>query len=136
MNLSQLTATARALVAKGKGILAADESSPTIAKRFKTIDVSSTEQNRRTYRQLLFTTGGAEEFVSGVILFDETIRQQSSDGTPFPKLLTGRCYMTSSIGKTASGGRRFHPIGQSRVRDRLTRHFETFPAIVAGFVED
>src|SRR3954453_16405324 len=79
--------TAKALVAEGKGILAADESSGTIKKRFDSIGVESTEENRRAYRGLLFTTPGVEEFISGVILFDETIRQSSSDGTPFPKLL-------------------------------------------------
>ncbi len=81
---------ARALVAPGKGILAADESDGTIKKRFDSIGVESTEDNRRAYRELLFTTEGAEEFISGVILFDETIRQSSSDGTPFPKLLESR----------------------------------------------
>jgi len=83
----ELESTARALVAEGKGILAADESGGTIKKRFDGIDVESTEENRRAYRDLLFTTAGAEEFISGVILYDETIRQSSADGTPFPKLL-------------------------------------------------
>src|SRR5207244_3064057 len=81
---------ARALVAPGKGILAADESDGTIKKRFDSIGVESTEENRRAYRELLFTTEGAEEFISGVILFDETIRQSGSDGTPFPKLLESK----------------------------------------------
>jgi fructose-bisphosphate aldolase, class I len=85
-----LAHTARALVAPGKGILAADESDGTIKKRFDTIDVESTEETRRAYRDLLFTTPGAEEYVSGVILFDETIRQSSADGTPFPKLLESK----------------------------------------------
>jgi fructose-bisphosphate aldolase, class I len=82
-----LEVTARALVAPGKGILAADESDGTIKKRFDTIQVESTEENRRAYRDMLFTTPGMEEQISGVILFDETIRQRSADGTPFPKLL-------------------------------------------------
>jgi fructose-bisphosphate aldolase class I len=82
-----LEVTARALVAPGKGILAADESDGTIKKRFDTIGVESTEETRRAYRDLLFTTPGMEEQISGVILFDETIRQSSADGTPFPKLL-------------------------------------------------
>ena len=82
--------TAKALVAEGKGILAADESSGTIKKRFDSIGVESTEDNRRAYRDLLFTTEGVEEFISGVILYDETIRQSSADGTPFPKLLQSR----------------------------------------------
>ncbi|HWE80505.1 MAG TPA: class I fructose-bisphosphate aldolase [Gaiellaceae bacterium] len=85
--MSDLAATAKALVAPGKGILAADESSGTIEKRFTAVGVESTEESRRAYRDLLFTTEGAAEFVSGVILFDETIRQRSADGTPFPELL-------------------------------------------------
>src|ERR687893_506892 len=85
-----LEATARALVAEGKGIRAADESSPTIKKRFDSIGVESTDDNRRAYRDLLFTTEGAEDFISGVILYDETIRQSSADGTPFAKLLADR----------------------------------------------
>src|SRR6266481_4517199 len=87
---SDLESIANALVADGKGILAADESDTTIKKRFDAIGVESTEENRRAYRELLFTTPGAEEFISGVILFDETIRQSSSDGTPFPKLLESK----------------------------------------------
>jgi fructose-bisphosphate aldolase class I len=82
-----LAVTARALVAPGKGILAADESDGTIKKRFDSIQVESTEENRRAYRDLLFTTQGMEEHISGVILFDETIRQTSAEGTPFAKLL-------------------------------------------------
>jgi fructose-bisphosphate aldolase class I len=88
--MHELEDTARALVAEGKGILAADESDGTIKKRFESIGVESTEDNRRAYRELLFTTEGAEEFISGVIMFDETIRQNAADGTPFPKLLESR----------------------------------------------
>ncbi len=83
----QLVQTASALVAPGKGILAADESSGTIEKRFDSIGAESTEENRRNYRDLLFTTDGAAEHISGVILFDETLRQSSADGTPFPAKL-------------------------------------------------
>jgi fructose-bisphosphate aldolase, class I len=90
MAAQDLESTARALVAENKGILAADESDGTIKKRFDSIGVESTEENRRAYRDLLFTTDGVEEFISGVILFDETIRQSSADGTPFPKLLEQR----------------------------------------------
>jgi fructose-bisphosphate aldolase class I len=82
-----LETTAREIVAPGKGILAADESDGTIKKRFDSIDVESTEDNRRGYREMLFTTPGIGDHISGVILFDETIRQSSVDGTPFPKLL-------------------------------------------------
>jgi fructose-bisphosphate aldolase class I len=84
---ASLNATARELVAPGKGILAADESSGTIKKRFDSIGVESTEDRRRAYREMLFTTKGAEQYVSGVILFDETIRQNASDGRPLPKIL-------------------------------------------------
>ena len=87
MNFGELESVARSLVAPGKGILAADESSPTIEKRFKAIDLPSTEENRRAYRDLLFTTPGASKYLGGVILYDETIRQRSADGTPFPKVL-------------------------------------------------
>ena len=87
MDLDKLEETARALVAPGKGILAADESTGTIKKRFDSIEVESTEENRRAYRELLFTTEGAGEFVSGVILYDETIRQSTADGKPFPQAL-------------------------------------------------
>jgi fructose-bisphosphate aldolase, class I len=88
--MADLEKTARALVAEGKGILAADESDGTIKKRFDSIGIESTEENRRDYRELLFATEGVEEFISGVILFDETIRQSAADGTPFPKLLESK----------------------------------------------
>jgi fructose-bisphosphate aldolase class I len=87
MASERLHETAKALVADGKGILAADESSGTIEKRFDAIGVESSEENRRAYRDLLFTTEGAGDYISGVILFDETIRQSAADGTPFPKVL-------------------------------------------------
>jgi fructose-bisphosphate aldolase class I len=87
---NELHATATALVAEGKGILAADESDGTIKKRFDSIGIESTEENRRAYRDLLFTTPGVEEYISGVILFDETIRQNAHDGTPFPELLASK----------------------------------------------
>src|SRR5579884_3569639 len=87
---TELHETAKALVAEGKGILAADESDNTIKKRFDSIGLESTEEHRQAYRDLLFTTPGVEEFISGVILFDETIRQSSHDGTPFPQLLESK----------------------------------------------
>jgi fructose-bisphosphate aldolase class I len=86
--MTELAEIARALVAPGKGILAADESSGTIKKRFDTIDLESTEDNRRAYREMLFTTKGLGDHISGVILYDETIRQKTSDGTPMTKILT------------------------------------------------
>ena len=88
MNLSELNAIAKKMVAPGKGILAADESTGTIQKRFDKIGVTNTEDNRRDYRELLFRTGTAmKEHISGVILFDETIRQKAKDGTPLVKLI-------------------------------------------------
>ena len=82
-----LKSTAQALLTAGKGLLAADESFPTIGKRFKALDIPSTEESRRTYREMLFTTPGLNEFISGVILFDETIRQRAKDGIPLPEFL-------------------------------------------------
>jgi len=88
MDNQRLVQTAQALVAKGKGILAADESSGTIKRRFDTINVESTEENRRNYREMLFRTAGVDEFLSGVILFDETIRQDAANGTSMVKVLS------------------------------------------------
>ena len=88
--INQLHEIALAMVAPGKGILAADESTGTIKKRFDAVGVESTEENRRAYRQMLFTTPGIEEFISGVILYDETIRQTASDGTSFVKFLQSK----------------------------------------------
>jgi fructose-bisphosphate aldolase, class I len=87
MNRNELEQIARAMVAKGKGILAADESGGTIKKRFDTIKLESSEEARRTYRELLFTTEGMQNHISGVILFDETIRQKTKDGVPFAQHL-------------------------------------------------
>lgn len=83
----EIQETAEALVADGKGILAADESFGSIQKRFEPVGIISNEENRRAYRELFFTTKGVSEFISGVITFDETLRQSASDGTPFPELL-------------------------------------------------
>lgn len=83
-------AVAKQLVAKGKGILAADESTPSCNKRFLAAGVEQTEEMRRQWRQLLLTTQGIEEFLSGVILYDETIRQQTDQGIPFAKLLQNK----------------------------------------------
>jgi fructose-bisphosphate aldolase, class I len=88
MSKQELEKIARALVAKGKGILAADESMGTIKRRFDSIKIESNENNRRAYREMLFTTKGIEEAISGVILFDETLRTRASDGTPFAQVLS------------------------------------------------
>ncbi len=90
MSAHELRAVAEAIVADHKGILAADESTGTIKKRFDTIGVESTEESRRAYRNLLFTAPGFEDSVGGVILFDETLRQSADDGTPFPELLASK----------------------------------------------
>lgn len=85
--VSELAKVAQAMVAPGRGILAADESTGTIGKRFQGIQVENTEEHRRAYRDMLFTTKALGEHISGVILYDETLRQKSADGTPFPVLL-------------------------------------------------
>ncbi|MCX7962510.1 MAG: fructose-bisphosphate aldolase class I [Burkholderiales bacterium] len=90
MDTQLLSKTAAAMVAKGKGILAADESSGTCESRFRAVGVPCTEENRRAYRGLLFTTPGIERFISGVILYDETIRQKTDDGVPFAEYLAGK----------------------------------------------
>ena len=90
MDKTLLSKTAAAMVARGRGVLAADESSGTCEKRFKSVNVECTEESRRVYRGLLFSTPGAEQYVSGVILFDETIRQKTNDGVPFPAYLAGK----------------------------------------------
>ena len=87
MNLKELERIAGQMVADHRGLLAADESTGTIEKRFKPIGVVSTEETRRTYREMLFTTPGVEKFISGVIMYDETIRQKTGAGVPFPKYL-------------------------------------------------
>ena len=87
MNTAEIDTTARALVTPGKGILAADESLPTIGKRFQSVGVSSTEESLRAYREMLFTTAGLGEFISGIILFDETIRQNAADGALLVEVL-------------------------------------------------
>lgn len=90
MNIETLKTVAEAIVGRQKGILAADESNPTLKKRFEPIKVGSTEENRRRYREILFTADGIERYVGGVILFDETLRQSTRDGIPFPTLLASR----------------------------------------------
>jgi fructose-bisphosphate aldolase class I len=90
MNIDELKAVASAIVAQQKGILAADESGPTIKKRFDAIKLECTEENRRRYREILFTTEGVEPYIGGVILYDETLRQSSAEGTPFAELLARR----------------------------------------------
>ena len=89
MSAQELIATAKAMVAEGKGLLAMDESTPTCNKRFEKVGIPQTEEIRRSYRELIVTTPGLGEFISSVILYDETIRQTRKDGTPFVKVITG-----------------------------------------------
>lgn len=93
MDKDALVSVANAIVAPRKGVLAADESDPTIKKRFDTIGVASTEDTRRRYREILFAAPGIEEYIGGVILFDETLRQTTQDGVPFAELLSQRGIM-------------------------------------------
>jgi fructose-bisphosphate aldolase class I len=87
MNIGELNGIARGMVARNRGILAADESTSTIKKRFDTIKLESTEENRRAYREMLFSAPGAKDYISGVILYEETLRQKTKDGMPFPAYL-------------------------------------------------
>ena len=93
MSAEKLESAAQAMVADGKGILAIDESNPTIKKRFDSIQTECTEESRRGYRELLITCPGLEEFVSGMILFDETLRQSTADGVPFPEAMANKGIM-------------------------------------------
>ena len=127
MSTAELEATAKAMVAKGKGILAIDESTPTIKKRFDTINLDSTEENRRNYRDLLITNPGGNNYISGMILYDETIRQSTSDGTPFTKTLIDQGIMPGI--KVDTGAKEFAlhanekiTEGLDSLRDRLAEY--------------
>jgi fructose-bisphosphate aldolase, class I len=128
--LEKLHETARAMVAPGKGILAADESTGTITKRFASIGVESTEENRRDYRELLFRTEGYAEYVSGVILFDETIRQKGAEGTPLVDLIRDRGVIpgikVDRGAKPLAGAREGETVteGLDGLRERLSEYRE------------
>jgi fructose-bisphosphate aldolase class I len=129
MTTDELAVTARALVAPGKGILAADESSGTIAKRFRSIQVESTAERRRAWRELLFTTQGAASYISGVICYDETLRQTAADGTPLPEVLSGQgiiCGVKVDTGTTGLAGFPGEKItqGLDGLADRLAAYRE------------
>ena len=136
MSGSDLAATAKVLVAPGKGILAADESTGTIKRRLDSINVESTEDNRRAYRELLFTTPGVAEYISGVILFDETIRQSASDGTPFPKLLEGNGIIPGIKVDAGAKPLAFHP-GETITEglDGLRERLEEYRGLGARFAK-
>jgi fructose-bisphosphate aldolase, class I len=129
MDVRVLEETAHELVAPGKGILAADESFGTIGKRFEALGIESSEDSRRAYREMLFTTEGIGEFLSGVILFDETIRQETSDGTPMPEVLKNAGVMPgikvdkSTVDLPLSNGEKFTQ-GLDGLGERLAEYRE------------
>jgi fructose-bisphosphate aldolase, class I len=129
MSAQELESIARSIVADHKGILAADESTGTIKKRFDSIGVESTEENRRAYRNLLFTTPGMEEYTGGVILYDETIRQSADDGTPFAELLAAKGVVPGIKVDTGAQDLAGHPgekvtEGLDGLRGRLAEYYE------------
>jgi fructose-bisphosphate aldolase class I len=129
MSAQELETTAKAMVAEGKGILAIDESSPTIKKRFDSINIESTEENRRTYRDLLITNPGGNKYISGMILFDETIRQSTSNGIAFPQALIDHDIMPGIKVDTGAKDLAGHPgekvtEGLDGLRERLFEYKE------------
>ena len=107
MTRLDLESVALTLVSEGKGILAADETIPTLTKRFDTLGIQSTEQSRRSYREMLFTSPGAAEFISGVIMYDETIHQKSASGAPLAEALTAQGILPGI--KVDTGAKRCRP---------------------------
>jgi fructose-bisphosphate aldolase, class I len=129
MNIKTLHDTALGMVAKGRGILAADESTSTIGKRFDGIKVENTEENRRAYRDMLFSAPGLEKFTSGVIFYEETLFQKAADGTPFPQLLAKKGVIPGiKVDKGAKplAGTKDETIteGLDGLRERLTKYKE------------
>ena len=129
MNLQTLTDTAKALVADDKGLLAMDESNPTCNKRFAKLDIPQTVEARRAYREMIVTTPGLGECISGAILYDETIRQQKKDGTPFLKVLTDAGIIPGIKVDTGAKDLAAHPgekitEGLDGLRDRLKEYFQ------------
>jgi fructose-bisphosphate aldolase class I len=127
MNIDKLKSVANAIVARQKGVLAADESNPTIKKRFAAIQLESTEENRRRYREILFTTDGIERTLGGVILFDETLRQSTREGVPFPQLLADRGIVPGIKVDQGAKALALHPgekvtEGLGGLRDRLAEY--------------
>ncbi len=125
----QLAETAQAMVARGKGILAIDESLPTIKKRFDSIGLESTEETRRAYRELLIDNRDDEQYISGMILFDETIRQSTADGRPFPQVLLERGIMPGIKVDKGAKDLAMHPgekvtEGLDGLRERLAEYRE------------
>jgi fructose-bisphosphate aldolase, class I len=132
----QLKATAQALLAGGKGLLAADESSGTVAKRFEGVGLENTPENRRTWRQLLLEGEGAQEYVSGIILYDETIRQKDDAGVAFPEALKQRGIIPGIKVDTGAKDLALHP-GEKVTEglDGLRERFAEYAAMGAGFAK-
>jgi fructose-bisphosphate aldolase class I len=127
MSAQELVATAKAMVAEGKGLLAMDESNPTCNKRFEKVGIPQTEEARRSYREMILTTPGLGEFISGVILYDETIRQSGKDGAPFVKVITDGGIIPGIKVDTGAKDMAAHPgekitEGLDGLRDRLTEY--------------
>ena len=127
MSVPELIATAKAMVAEGKGLLAMDESTPTCNKRFEKVGIPETEETRRSYQDLIVTTPGLGEFISGVILYDETIRQSRKDGTPFVKVISDAGIIPGIKVDTGAKGMAGHPgekitEGLDGLRDRLAEY--------------
>ena len=136
MNTTELEATVHAMIARGKGLLAADESSGTIKKRFDSIGLESTETNRRDYRQMLFTTEGLEQAVSGVILYDETLRQASDDGRSLASILQAKGIVPGI--KVDKGTLAMAPDSAEKLTegfDGLARRYEEYYALGARFAK-
>ena len=132
----ELEATVSAMIAKGKGMLAIDESNPTCKKRFDSIGVESTVENRRAYRELLITVPGAAQFISGMILFDETIRQTAADGTPFPEVLKRQGILTGI--KVDTGAKKLAGAPGEKVTeglDGLRERFAEYRGMGASFAK-
>jgi fructose-bisphosphate aldolase class I len=134
--MSELAQVAKAMVARGRGILAADESTGTIEKRFKSINLESTEESRRAYRDLLFTTKGLGDHISGAILYDETIRQKSADGTPFPEVLARQGVLPGIKVDAGTSDLAFCP-GEKVTEglDKLTRRCQEYVKLGAKFTK-
>ena len=136
MNTTELEATVHAMIARGKGLLAADESSGTIKKRFDSIGLEFTETNRRDYRQMLFTTEGLEQAVSGVILYDETLRQASDDGRSLASILQAKGIVPGI--KVDKGTLAMAPDSAEKLTegfDGLARRYEEYYALGARFAK-
>ena len=134
--MSELAKVAKAMVARGRGILAADESTGTIEKRFKSIGVEGTEENRRAYRDLLFSTRGLGEHISGVILYDETLRQKSADGTLFTEVLARQGILPGIKVDTGTADLAFCPDEKiTEGLDKLAKRCQEYAKLGAKFAK-